>query len=309
MPRFTSTIQTWADSKDEDPQLSPRGVEEPDSTIVKGAVLKEADAAQASLTLLRALGAQSPDILRRIAGDARGALDAALSRGPRTVDDFKRYAPLEDDTAAPAPAAEALPEDGVKEAVVLVRDPLETAWDDAAYAGNDVAVRASVMALLAQIARSCAPAPAEEDDEEAPAPENKGEVSSLTACAMLLDILCVDLVQSGDAPYWGAAAKDEDELVREDVRAEALDLLAAVGADETGRKLLLEASRSWVPTGMTQIDDVEEAPAPEDEEVKIEQFTPPEDLTNSGGPTSTCSPHQSASPPILQRPPHNTPQV
>ena len=54
---------------------------------------------------------------------------------------------------------------------------------------------------------------------------------------MLLDILCVDLVQSDGAPYWGAAAKDEDELVREDVRAEALDLLAAVGADETGRKL------------------------------------------------------------------------
>ena len=65
----------------------------------------------------------------------------------------------------------------------------------------------------------------------------------MTACAMLLDILCVDLVRSDAAPYWGSAARDEDELVREDVRAEALDLLAAVGADENGRKLLLEASR------------------------------------------------------------------
>ena len=226
------------------------------------------------------------------------------------MDEFKRFdeAPVDDDTAAPAPAAEALPEDGVKEAVVLVRDPMETAWDDAAYAGNDVAVRASVMALLAQIARSCAPAPAEAEDEEAPAPEQQGEVSSLTACAMLLDILCVDLVQSDGAPYWGAAAADEDELVREDVRAEALDLLAAVGADENGRKLLLEASRSWVPSGMTPIDDVEEAPVAEDEESHNRTVHAPGQTwkTNSGGPTSTCSPHQSALLPILQRRPPNT---
>ena len=168
-------------------------------------------------------------------------------------------------------------EDGVKEAVVLVRDAMDAAWDDATYSGNDVAVRASVMALLAQIARSCAPAPAEADDEEAPAPEQQGEVSSLTACAMLLDILCVDLVQKDDAPYWGAAAADEDELVREDVRAEALDLLAAVGADENGRTLLLEASRSWVPFGMTPMEDVEEAPVEED---AIDQFTPPENLAD-----------------------------
>ena len=73
------------------------------------------------------------------------------------MDDFKRYAPLEDDTAAPAPAAEALAEEGVSEAGVLVRDPLQTAWDDTTYSGNDVAVRASVMALLAQIARSVSP--------------------------------------------------------------------------------------------------------------------------------------------------------
>ncbi|CAH0373487.1 unnamed protein product [Pelagomonas calceolata] len=277
---LVGTVQTWADSKDEDPQLSPRGVEEPDAPIAKGVVLKEADAAQASLTLLRALGSSSPDILSRIAGDAREALDAALSRGPRTVDEFKRFdeAPV-DDTAAPAPAAEAPVEDGVKEAVVLVRDPLQTAWDDAAYAGNDIAVRSTVMALLAQIARSCAPAPVEENDDEEAAPEQPGEVSSLTACAMLLDILCVDLVQKDGAPYWGAAAADEDELVREDVRAEALDLLAAVGADENGRKLLLEASRSWVPSGMTQIEE-EEAPAAEDEEVIEEQFAPPENLAD-----------------------------
>ena len=80
------------------------------------------------------------------------------------MDDFKRFdeAPV-DDTAAPAPAAEALPEDGVREAVVLVRDPMEVAWDDSTYSGNDVAVRASVMALLAQIARSCAPPSVEEN--------------------------------------------------------------------------------------------------------------------------------------------------
>ena len=59
---------------------------------------------------------------------------------------------------------------------------------------------------------------------------------------------------------------------------------------------------------MTPIDDVEEAPAAEDEEEQIEQFTPRKTYkTNSGGPTSTCSPHQSASPPILQRQPRNTP--
>ena len=56
------------------------------------------------------------------------------------------------------------------------------------------------------------------------------------------------------------------------------DLLAAVGADENGRKLLLEASRSWVPFGMTPMEDVEEAPVAEDDEVKIEQFAPPENL-------------------------------
>ena len=83
-------------------------------------------------------GRRGPGIINATAG-ARGgfcryleehlhrrarALDAALSRGPRTVDEFKRFdeAPV-DDTAAPAPAAEALPEDGVKEAVVLVRTP------------------------------------------------------------------------------------------------------------------------------------------------------------------------------------------
>merc|ERR1719407_190062 len=153
---------------------------------------------------------------------------------------------------------------------------MEVAWDDSTYSGNDVAVRASVMALLAQIARSCAPSVESNEEEEEPAPESTGEVSSLTACAMLLDILCVDLVPSDAAPYWGNAAADEDELVREDVRAEALDLLAAVGADENGRKLLLEASRSWVPFGMTPMEDVEEAPV-EDEET-IEQFTPPENL-------------------------------
>ena len=241
-----STIQQWAESKDEDPQLSPRGVEEPDSTIVKGAILKEADAAQASLTLLRALGAASGHSQQNRRRRARRA-DAALSRGPRTVDEFKRFdeAPV-DDTAAPAPAAEALPEDGVREAVVLVRDPMETAWDDAAYAGNDVAVRASVMASSRR-SRGAARRRRSKRTRKRRLRETVGEVSSLTACAMLLDILCVDLVQSGDAPTGGAAAADEDELVREDVRAEALDLLAAVGADENGRKLLLEASRAGCP--------------------------------------------------------------
>ncbi|KAH8057600.1 hydroxyacylglutathione hydrolase [Aureococcus anophagefferens] len=125
-------------------------------------------------------------------------------------------------------------------------EPTAVGWETS-FAAPDNGPSREVATLLAIVARpppaearpaEAAEAPAEDTEAPAgpePAAPPAGKVTATTATTVLA-LATVDLTFD-DAPYWGKAAHDDDELLREDLRSTAMELLAAVAANGGGREL------------------------------------------------------------------------
>ncbi|KAH8069426.1 hydroxyacylglutathione hydrolase [Aureococcus anophagefferens] len=148
------------------------------------------------------------------------------------------------------------------EAVAYMWEPTAVGWETSFAApdngpSREVGVRSRRSSRSSRgpppaEARPAEAAEAPAEDTEAPAEDSEpaappaGKVTATTATTVLA-LATVDLTFD-DAPYWGKAAHDDDELLREDLRSTAMELLAAVAANGGGREPRRGAA-AWAPAG------------------------------------------------------------